>query len=288
GGKTPDCREHCLDCGVCNEPNISPVLFNSWHPLPPATAPPTSPRRAGQAGRPAVLPRDEAERHERAGKEEVTAESKVSEGKIKRYRLRFTKLEKGRYLSHLELVRLFIRAFRRAGIDLVYSGGYHPMPKVSFALALPVGTESLSEIMDIQARNIQNRSLAIERLNKELPSGIRILFMEEILIKAPSPRIEESYFHIKINGSFKKDDLDRFLRLKTRLVIKKHRNTERSVDIRSQVKEMNLLSKNEIELVLRHEGGPGIKPAKIIKEVFALSDSQIEGMRILKTKCVFI
>ena len=284
GEKTPDCREHCLGCGVCNEPNISPNLFDSWQPLPPATA---SPSRAGQAVRPAVLPRDEAERHEWAGKEEVIPKSKGLKGKIKRYRLNFTKLEKGRYLSHLELVRLFIRAFRRAGIDLVYSGGYHPMPKVSFALALPVGTESLSEIMDIQVNNIQNRPLAIERLNKELPSGIKVLFMEEISIKASLPKTKESYFHININGSFNKEELDRFLRLKTCLVIKKHRNRDRTVDIRSIVKTMNLLSKTEIELVLRHEEGQGIKPAEVIKKVFAISDSQMEGMRILKTKCVF-
>jgi radical SAM-linked protein len=284
--KTPDCREYCSDCGVCNDSKISPVLFDTWHPLPPATAPPTSPRRAGQAGRPAFLPRDEAERHERAGKEEVNAESKVSEGKIKRYRLRFTKLEKARYLSHLELVRLFIRAFRRTGIDLVYSGGYHPMPKVSFALALPVGTESMSEIIDIQINNIQNRSLAIERLNKELPSGIRVHFIEEISIRNPSPQVKESYFNIKINGSFNKEDLGKFLRSKTCLVIKQHRRGDRIVDIRSQVKGINLLSKDEMELVLRHGKGPEMKPAEIIKEVFALSNSQIEGMRILKTKCI--
>ncbi len=250
--KTPDCREYCSECGVCNDSKISPVLFDTWHPL----------------------------------KEKVSLKSKKSNEQVKRYRLYFTKLEKARYLSHLELVRLFIRAFRRTGIDLVYSGGYHPMPKVSFALALPVGTESMSEIIDIQVNNIQNRSLAIERLNKELPSGIRVHFIEEISIRNPSPQVKESYFNIKIDGSFNKEDLDKFLRSKTCLVIKQHRRGDRIVDIRSQVKGINLLSKDEVELVLRHGKGPEMKPAEIIKEVFALSNSQIEGMRILKTKCI--
>jgi len=205
---------------------------------------------------------------------------------MRRYRLRFTKLEKARYFSHLELVRLFIRAFRRARIDLVYSDGYHPMPKVSFALALPVGMESLSEIMDVQAKNIQNTSLTIERLNRELPSGVRVLFMEEIAGKIPPPRIKESHFHIKIHGSFNQEDLDRFLRVNTYPVVKEHRNGERTVDIRYLVKELNLLSKDELELVVRHGRGPEMKSIEVIKEIFSLPDSQIEGVRILKTEGV--
>ena len=286
GQETPDCREHCLNCGVCNDSNIAPVLFDAWHSFPPATAPPASSRRAGRAGRPAVLPRDEANSHERTGKEKVTSSPKESNGKMRRYRLRFTKLEKARYFSHLELVRLFIRAFRRAGIDLVYSDGYHPMPKVSFALALPVGMESLSEIMDVQAKNIQNTSLTIERLNRELPSGVRVLFMEEIAGKIPPPRIKESHFHIKIHGSFNQEDLDRFLRVNTYPVVKEHRNGERTVDIRYLVKELNLLSKDELELVVRHGRGPEMKSIEVIKEIFSLPDSQIEGVRILKTEGV--
>lgn len=254
GQETPDCREHCLNCGVCKDFNIAPVLFDAWHSF----------------------------------KEKVTSPSKASNGKIRRYRLRFTKLEKARYLSHLELARLLIRAFRRAGIDLVYSDGYHPMPKVSFALALPVGMESLSEIMDVQVRNIQNTSLTIERLNRELPSGVRVLFVEEIVGKPPPPRIKESHFNVKIHGSFNKEDLDRFLRVNTYPVVKEHRDGERTVDIRYLVKELNLISKDEVELVVRHGRGPEMKPVEIIKEVFALSDCQTEGVRILKTKSVLI
>jgi radical SAM family uncharacterized protein/radical SAM-linked protein len=252
GERTPYSRENCLGCGVCNDPNISPVLFDSRHHF----------------------------------KEKVMSQSKESVDRIKRYRLNFTKLEKARYLSHLELVRLFIRAFRRAGMDLVYSGGYHPMPRVSFALALPVGIESLAEMVDIQVKNSQNTSQTIERLNRELPPGIKVLFMKEISTKAPPPRTKESYFCIKVNGSFSEARLDRFLRVDTYPVVKRHKNNDRTVDIRSQVRELNLLSKDEIQLVVRHGRGPGVKPAEIMREIFALPDSQMEEMRILKTKCV--
>ena len=252
GEKTPDSRQKCLRCGVCDEPNISPILFDSWH----------------------------------GSREKPTAKSKGSRDGGKKYRLGFAKLEKARYLSHLELIRLFIRACRRAGMDLVYSGGYHPMPKVSFAVALPVGVESLDEIVDIQVKNVQDISQTIKGLNSELPSGIRVLSMEEISTKAPPPRIKESYFHIKLNGSFTKGNLDKFLRANTYPVIRQHGGAVRTVDIRSQVKALSHLSRDEIELVVRHGRSPGVRPAEIMREIFDLSEGQLEGMRILKTKCV--
>jgi radical SAM family uncharacterized protein/radical SAM-linked protein len=265
GEETPDCREHCLKCGVCKDSNIAPVLFDSWYPFLPATA-----------------------RYEGGGKEKVSSQPKESKEHAKRYRLRFTKLEKARHLSHLELARVFVRAFRRAGMDLVYSGGYHPMSRVSFASALPVGIESLSEVMDVQVKNSQNTSLTIKRLNTELPSGIRVLLMEDVVTKVPPPRIKESHFHIKANGFFNKEDLDRFLRVDTYPVIKRHRSGDKTVDIRYLVKELHLLSKGELELVVRHGRGPEMKPVEIIKEVFGLTDSQIEGIGVLKTKGVLV
>jgi radical SAM family uncharacterized protein/radical SAM-linked protein len=253
GEKTPDSRQKCLRCGVCNEPDISPILFDSWH----------------------------------GSREKPTAKPKGSREGGRKYRLDFTKLEKARYLSHLELVRLFIRACRRARMDLVYSGGYHPMPKVSFAVALPVGIESLAEIVDIQVRNVKNTSQTIQVLNSELPSGIRVLSMEEISANAPPPRIRESYFHIKLNGSFTKGNLDKFLRANTYPVIRQRGDAERTVDIRSQVKALSPLSRDEIELVVRHGRSPGMRPAEIMREILDLSDAQLEGMRILKARCVF-
>ena len=254
GEKTPDCRERCLGCGVCDDRGISPVLFNGSHWFD----------------------------------ETVAAQPKQSTGTFKRYRLHFAKLEKAQYLSHLELARLFIRAFGRSGLDLVYSGGYHPMPKVSFATALPVGVESLSEVMDIHVKDSEHPSLSTERLNGELPSGIRVLFTEEVSIGSPAPQIKESHFHITINGSFKIEDLDRFLKLNSYVAVKKHRKGERTVDIRSQVKELHLVSSDELELVVRHGRGPEMKPAEIIKEICALPENQLAGMKILKTKGVLL
>ncbi len=72
------------------------------------------------------------------------------EGTKKRVRLKFEKRGPICFVSHLELVHLFHRASKRAHLALCYSEGFHPMPRIIFARALPVGMESLDEIVDLE------------------------------------------------------------------------------------------------------------------------------------------
>jgi len=142
--------------------------------------------------------------------------------------------------------------------------------------------------MDIYIKDTEDSSLPIERLNKELPSGIRVLYAEEVSRDSLPPQIKESHFLLTVQGSFKRVALDRFLKLRSYMAIKRHKNRERTVDIRSQVKLLHLLSPRELELVTRHGMGPEMRPAEIIKEICALSEDELVGMRILKKKSVLV
>ena len=71
---------------------------------------------------------------------------------IRKFRIRFSKIGPAKYLGHLELTRLLLRAFRRAQIPLVFSQGFHPLPRVSFGPPLPVGYESRAEFLDLQVQ----------------------------------------------------------------------------------------------------------------------------------------
>ena len=85
-----------------------------------------------------------------------------------------------RFLSHLELVHLFYRASMRADLPLCFSEGFHPMPRIVFETALPVGMESLKEIVDIEVEGKIAPPEMMERLNQHLPPGIEILEAEEV------------------------------------------------------------------------------------------------------------
>ncbi len=90
------------------------------------------------------------------------------------YCLHFSKKGILRYISHLDLLRLFQRAIRRADIPVVFSRGFHPIPKIKFERALKLGVESDDEKMYIKLILPLSCKELIWRLNAQLPQGIRI------------------------------------------------------------------------------------------------------------------
>lgn len=92
-----------------------------------------------------------------------------------RYILKFTKEKRLKYISHLDVLRLFQRAFKRAGIRLSYSKGYNPHAKVGFALPLSLGFESSGEYMEIETEEEYSEPEISDRLNAIMPDGIEII-----------------------------------------------------------------------------------------------------------------
>lgn len=92
-------------------------------------------------------------------------------------RLRFLKEGNAVWISHLDLMRVFQRSFRRGGILLRHSQGFTPRPYVSIALPLPVGTASRCELLDFDLSEGDGTPLAEipARLNQTLPSGLTVL-----------------------------------------------------------------------------------------------------------------
>jgi radical SAM-linked protein len=102
-----------------------------------------------------------------------------------RYRARFTKSGRLRLLGHLDLTRLLFRALRRAGVDLAYSEGFNPKPRVAFGPALAVGVASEAEYVDLECRAPLDAS-AIGRINAVLPGEVRFLALCPIPAGLPS------------------------------------------------------------------------------------------------------
>ena len=92
-----------------------------------------------------------------------------------RIRARYAKTGRLIFLSHLELITLFTRAVKRAGVPVRFSQGFHPHPKFSFATALSVGVESFAEYLDIEVDAGFSANQLMEQLNGVLPEGIRIV-----------------------------------------------------------------------------------------------------------------
>jgi radical SAM-linked protein len=71
------------------------------------------------------------------------------------------------------LLLVFERALRRAGLRVSHSQGFNPRPKLTFALALPLGVESLDEIVDVELDELLGAEEVLSRLGKEMPDGLK-------------------------------------------------------------------------------------------------------------------
>jgi radical SAM family uncharacterized protein/radical SAM-linked protein len=100
---------------------------------------------------------------------------RAAQGAPHRYRLRYTKLGRVAYLGHLDLVRHLPRIFRRAGLEIFYSIGFHPKPELSFGPALGLGIPSLGEILDVKLVEDLAPEDLVRRLSRVTLEGIEIL-----------------------------------------------------------------------------------------------------------------
>lgn len=122
----------------------------------------------------------------------------VARFKPVKVRVEYSKTEKMKYLSHLELTGTVLRAFRRAEFPLCYTEGFHPMPKVSFGPPLSVGIAGEREYMDIEVYPPFDIREFHKRINEELPDGLKINKMSFFFKKLPSISSFVSMYEYKV------------------------------------------------------------------------------------------
>jgi radical SAM-linked protein len=95
-----------------------------------------------------------------------------------------------KYITHLDLMRLWERALRRAGVDLAYSEGFTPHAQLSLAAPLAVGTTSDGELLDVFLASRQTPLDFMRVIGTQLPEGIEALGVEEVGLRVPSLQSE--------------------------------------------------------------------------------------------------
>lgn len=106
--------------------------------------------------------------------------------RVQRFRVWFGKQDDMALISHLDLLRLFDRAVRRAAIPVSFTGGFHPGPRIAPANALPLGTTSSGEIVDFDLTQPMAATEFKQKLAAQLPPTIPLYQVENILVNAPS------------------------------------------------------------------------------------------------------
>ena len=172
-----------------------------------------------------------------------------------RYRLKYAKHGPGTWLSHHDLLETMNAIFRRAGVALAFSHGFHPHPKITFAGALPVGMESWGEYLEISTIYPCREDKLCGDLNTHSPAGI------EWIAAVPVEKNEP-----KIGSIIRADELRICLEDAGGELTEPSVETQQKFHIASWLRE-----ENSVRLIVVHSEG---KPPQIRK---ILSDLQEQG-----------
>jgi radical SAM-linked protein len=102
------------------------------------------------------------------------------------FRFKFLKKAEYKYLSHLDIINIMIRAVARSGIKIKYDQGFNPKPKISFSNPTPLGVESLAEYCDITIIGEINENDFLNPVNAQLPEQLKIVDLKKVSEKIPS------------------------------------------------------------------------------------------------------
>lgn len=209
---------------------------------------------------------------------------------MREVRLKFSKTDRCKYISHLDINRCMSRALTRAQIPLWYTEGFNPHPYMCFSLPLPLGVESLNESMDIRITgDISNEEIK-SKMNNVLPTGIRILDVYDDF--RPDKDIAYADYVIKIQF---KDNKNAFEKIASVLngdeitAVKKAKKGKRKVfkevNIKPLVYSSNASIRNdEIVLNLRLCAGieKNLNPCLLFDTIMKLIDMDYEWKSISK------
>ncbi len=106
--------------------------------------------------------------------------------KAQRLRVTFTRGDSLRYISHLDLMRFWERALRRAAVAVSYSEGFTAHPQIQLGAPLPVGTTGLAELMDVFLEQPVAAEVFAERIRRQLPPGVTVAAVREVPLGLPS------------------------------------------------------------------------------------------------------
>lgn len=257
---TPDCREEgCNRCGLMAQPVCREILAAA------------SPAEVG-ASRPA------------AGEEPPHLPEAVDESKIRIVRVKYSRGESVRFLSHLDMIHIFERALRRAQIRVTYTSGFNPHAKMAFGPPLTTGSKSLAEYLDLHYY-INGDAYLTERLSAALPEGIDIVEMKPLFNKHRSLTdiINRADFEIRTPVAVAAERAQELL-ASAELWVSRSKEGEpaRQVDIRPFLADLSIADAT-VRLTTRIDQGKTLRVNEVLSLLLAGDDLLVKSSSVTRT-----
>jgi radical SAM family uncharacterized protein/radical SAM-linked protein len=221
--------------------------------------------------------------------------------KVQRLRASFGKLGEMKLVSHLDLVRLFDRAVRRASLPVSFSGGFHPAPRIMIANALSLGYASTGEIIEFEMKTAVSPSEFQQRLAAELNEDMPLYSVEEIPLQSPAATqlIHRAEYRLTVmadapvaseqwqNWAGAVQQATEILQTQTTKSGK-----IREVNLRERLHELELLPvNNAAELELRYVGscandGTLLRPEQLVFMLEQFAGKELRMMNVVRSRLI--
>ncbi len=205
-------------------------------------------------------------------------------------RVKFRKYGSIRFIGHLDVMRFFQKAIRRAEIDIAYSTGFSPHQIMSFAAPLGVGLESNGEYMDIEVNSITTCAEVAERLNRASVPGIEITSVKVLPENAGNAMasVAAASYTVRFReGRAPKTDIAKalpaFLTRAHIFITKEGKKGSREVDIRQGIYELTW-KEEAFRMLLDASSAGNIKPAQVLEALLADNGEQLQENALLITR----
>jgi radical SAM family uncharacterized protein/radical SAM-linked protein len=215
---------------------------------------------------------------------------------VQRLRLRYRKIGPARFIGTREMPSVFLRAARRARLPIAFSNGHHPLPRLSFGPALPVGCSSDDEYLDVDLTSPCVPNAFVTALAVELPEGLELEAGDEIPRDVPSIdantaacvwQVDVSTLDAPPPAALLARALVTFAEATALTVQKTVKGTVRTIDARPFVRRLVLAGDHafEIEITAGPEGS--VKPSTLVGALLGLHESERALLRVHKTATLF-
>ena len=174
-----------------------------------------------------------------------------------RYAIKFSKDGYIKYTSHLDLLRMFKRAFKKTGLALKYSQGFNPHPKMGFAQPLSLGYSSRCELIEFETQMPHTTGELMEKLRNEMPEGIKLLSCFELdeNIKSLASDADAAEYKIWIPTDLSEKELkaamEEYLAMGEITAMKRMKKTKKMepVNIRNMIRHLEISKVGEFAMI---------------------------------------
>ena len=208
-----------------------------------------------------------------------------------KYRLKFAKTGNGKYVSHLDLLRCFIRAIARAKLPIKYSEGFNPHPSITFLLPLPVGVTSVCELVDMEFTEVLPKDALKEQLNATLPPDFEILDVGLPTSKAKD--LQSAAYHITIEHENGVDApaIEEFLSQTEIPIMKRTKRGEKEINMAEYMDKFEFLARTPnlavLNVILAANSEKNLKPNIVVAELEKALNVEFDSVAIERKEIYF-